>query len=157
MAPRQLAAGPRAGRAVPAQQAASGTHSHLCSPGGCRFSWKPPSCWMTFSSPPTESAFYLLFGMQSNRTPCEFYLSLDLLYGWGSCLTGLSVLAADCGVVSGLSGRNLGGRAQLVKFEFQSHTESTTSETHCRQENPLSRLEPSPSLVGQRGWTALLC
>lgn len=35
MAPGELAAGPTAGGAAPAQQAASGTRSHLCSPGGC--------------------------------------------------------------------------------------------------------------------------
>lgn len=113
-----------------------------CSPllsGGCRFSWKPQSFWMTFSSPPTESAFYLLFGMQSNRTPCEFYLSPNLLYHSGSCQTGLNVLSADrAGVVSGLSGRNLGGRALPVKFEFRSHTENRLLGTRCREKNSLS-------------------
>lgn len=46
---------------------------------------------MTFSSPPTESALYLPIGMQSNRTPCEFYLSPNLLYRHPSCQTGLKV------------------------------------------------------------------
>lgn len=94
---------------------------------------------MTFSSPPTESAFYLLFGMQSNRTPCEFYLSPNLLCPCRSCQTGLNVLAAEgVGVVSGLSGRNLGGRALSVKFEFRSHTVNRILGTHRREEKPLS-------------------
>lgn len=107
---------------------------------------------MTFSSPPTESAFYLLFGMQSNRTPCEFYLSPNLLYHSGSCPTGLHVLSADwAGVVSGLSGRNLGGRALPVKFEFRSHTENRLlgkaagRKTLCHWTQPFT------------GWMVLFC
>ena len=51
----------------------------------------------------------------------------------------MKVLAAERdGVVSGLSGRNLGGRALSVKFEFRSHAGNRILETHCREENPLS-------------------
>lgn len=126
--------------------------------GGCRFSWKPQCFWMTFSPPPTESAFYLPIGMQSNRTPCEFYRSPDLLYRCLSCQTGLEVLAADIyGVVSGLSGRNLGGRVLLVKFEFGSHTENRILET-LRQGKPfVTGSESNPSLLCPCGWMVLLC
>lgn len=48
-------------------------------------------------------------------------------------------------MVSGLSGRNLGGRALWVKFEFRSHTENRILGTHCREENPFvaDRLNPA--------------
>lgn len=125
---------------------------------GCRFSWKPQCFWMTFSSPPTESAFYLPIGMQSNRTPCEFYLSPNLLYRCLSCQTGLEVLAADiCGVVSGLSGRNLGGRVLLVRFQFESHTANRILETLQQGIPFVTDSESSPLLVWLCGWMVLLC
>lgn len=150
--------GPESRKSCPrADRQSSGTQRSPLLSGGCWFSWKPQGFWVTFSSPPTESAFYLLFGMQSNRTPCEFYLSPNLLHGCGSCRTGLNFLAADRdGVVSGLSGRNLGGRALSVKFEFGSHTVNRILETHSREEKPLSLFESGPSLVRQRGWMVLL-
>lgn len=50
-------------------------------------------------------------------------------------------------MVSGLPGRNLGGRALSVKFEFGSRAESKILELHCGKEQPLSLTESGPSLV----------
>lgn len=54
-------------------------------------------------------------------------------------------------MVSGLPGRNLGGRALSVKFEFGSHAESTILEPHCGKEKPLSLPESGPSLLWMDG------
>lgn len=54
-------------------------------------------------------------------------------------------------MVSGLSGRNLGGRALSVKFEFESRAKSTIREPHYGKEKPLSLSESGPSLVWMDG------
>lgn len=54
-------------------------------------------------------------------------------------------------MVSGLPGRNLGGRALSLKFEFGSRAESTILEPFYGKEKPLSLTESGPSLVWMDG------
>lgn len=54
-------------------------------------------------------------------------------------------------MVSGLPGRNLGGRALSVKFEFESRAKSTIIEPHYGKEKPSSLTESGPSLVWMVG------
>lgn len=106
----------------------------------CRFSWKPRSFGVTFSSPPTESAFSLPFGMQGNRTPCEALSLSQSLVLLRELSDRIERFSCRHRVVSGLSGRNLGGRAQSLKPQCRSHTEKRILGTHSREEKPLSPL-----------------
>ncbi|KAM4646425.1 uncharacterized protein AAGF69_013449 [Amazona ochrocephala] len=143
--------GPRSRRSNPnADPQWSSTQRSPLLSGGCRFSWKPQSFWVTFSSPPTESASHLLFGMQGNWTPCELLsLSQSLVLLWESS-DRIERFSCRHRVVSGLSGRNPGGRAQSLKPQWKSHSEKRLLGTHSREEKPLSPPSLNPAL-GCRG------